>query len=95
MIRLRAKVQSERVTTGNCPTDSNRNKENKVGTIPTPDSIEIEGGHQGGYLLIHIYLREGPFIHTWHGTLQEAKDEAKEDFSIQEDDWVLVDEEES
>jgi hypothetical protein len=95
MIRLRATVRPERVMTGNCPADSICNQANRVPKIPTPDWIEIEGGHEGGYLLIHIYLREGPFIHTWHSTIEEAKDEAMEDFSITEEDWELVDEEES
>jgi len=97
MIRIRAKVRSE----ANAPRQTavslndERTCSEKTAHFPIPDSIEIEGGHEGGFLLIHVYLREGPFIHTWHSTLQEAKDEAKQDFSIQEDEWEPVAEEES
>ena len=95
MIRLRAKVSFQACVTSGLPADCSNNQLNRAPKIPIPDSIEIEGGHEGGYLLIHVYLREGPFIHTWHSTLQEAKDEAKQDFSIQEDEWEPVAEEES
>ena len=68
MVRMRAKVRSE----ANAPRqaavslNNERTSSEKTAHFPIPDSIEIEGGHAGGYLLIHIYLREGPFIHTWH-----------------------------
>ena len=94
MVRMRAKVRSE----ANAPRqaavslNNERTSSEKTAHFPIPDSIEIEGGHAGGYLLIHIYLREGPFIHTWHSTLQEAKDEATQDFAIEEADWELIDE---
>lgn len=95
MTRLRAEVRSERATQSNSPADSSKKQANRVPKIPIPDSIEIEQGHDGGYLLIHTYLREGPFIHTWHQTLEEAKAEAKEEFSIQDHDWELIVEEDS
>jgi hypothetical protein len=88
MIRLFAKVRSERVTKSNSSTDSNQNQANRVPKIPIPDWIEIEGGHQGGFLLIHHFLREGPFIHTWHETVEEAKEEARVELSIGEDEWI-------
>ncbi|MGO9118954.1 MAG: hypothetical protein ACLQPD_15265 [Desulfomonilaceae bacterium] len=97
MVRIRAKVRSEADAPRQTAVSLNdeRTSSEKTAHFPIPDSIEIEGGHRGGYLLIHVYLREGPFIHTWHSTLQEAKDEAKQDFSIQDDEWELMAEEES
>jgi hypothetical protein len=57
--------------------------------VPIPQWVEIEQGIKG-FLLIHIHLREGPFVHTWHATVEEAKAEAKTDFNIGENDWVEV-----
>jgi hypothetical protein len=94
VMRLRARVRSERISKSNPLANSNHNPADRAAKIPVPDSVEIEGGHEGGYLLIHIYLREGPFIHNWHSALQEAKDEAKQDFCIQDDEWEPVVEEE-
>jgi hypothetical protein len=95
MIRIRAKVR--------CETDVPRQAAislNNVATgpekpacFPIPDWIAIEGDHAGGYLLIHVYLRKGPFIHTLHQTLEEAKDDANKEFSIREEGWELPDEE--
>jgi hypothetical protein len=46
-----------------------------------------------GFLLIHVYLREGAFIHTWHPSVQEAKEEARREFAIGVDEWAPVHEE--
>ena len=90
MIRIRAKVRSE--TDASKPTSVNSNNghtnSERAAHFPIPDWIELEGGHQGGFLLIHHFLREGPFIHTWHSTLEEAKEEARIEFSIGEDEWI-------
>lgn len=55
-----------------------------------PAWIEIEEGVEGGYLLIHVYLREGPFLHTWNASVEEAMAEAKEEFSIREGEWESI-----
>jgi hypothetical protein len=41
MIRLRAKVRSERVVTNKCPVDSDRSQANRVAKFPVPDSVEV------------------------------------------------------
>ena len=58
--------------------------------IPVPDWIEIEQGCEGGYLLSHVYIREGPFVHTWHPSVESAKAEVKEEFAILEEEWETV-----
>ena len=90
MIRIRAKVRSERDASKQAPVSVNNENTNseRAAHFPIPDWIEIEGRHRRGFLLIHQFLREGPFIHTWHSTLEEAKDEARIEFSIGEDEWI-------
>lgn len=89
MIRLRARVRCNEGKAGQYPsTPTNEpTSSEKPAQIPIPQWVEIEQAHEG-FLLIHIYLREGPFIHTWHSSIESAKAEAKEDFSINEDEWV-------
>ena len=87
MIHLRAKVLRERLAAR--PDDDRKVPQNSA-HIPVPDWIEIEQGCEGGYLLSHIYLVEGPFIHTWHSTIDEAMEEAKVEFGIREEEWVTV-----
>jgi hypothetical protein len=87
MIHLRAKVCRERLESG---LNAERTASQRSAPIPIPDWIEIEQGSESGFVLVHIYLREGPFIHTWHATVAEAKDEAQAEFSIGEDEWVAV-----
>jgi hypothetical protein len=82
MIRLRAKVKIQEDSADNHPIADYEESNH----IPNPDWIEIEEG-QRGFLLIHVYLREGPFVHTWHDSIQSAKQEAKTDFAVEESDW--------
>jgi hypothetical protein len=84
MIRWRAKVKMREDSVNPSTAGDTPNEESN--RIPVPDWIEIEQRTEG-YLLIHVYFREGPFIHTWHATVEEAKEEAKTDFGVEEGDW--------
>ena len=79
MICLRAAVRSEGSPAGQAGT-------NKSSQFPRPQWVVIEESTEG-FLLIHVYLREGSFIHAWHPTLEDAKEEAKRDFAIGVDEW--------
>lgn len=87
MIHLRAKVIPERLAAS---PNNERTASQRSGPIPIPDWIEIEQGTESGFLLVHIYLREGPFIHTWHATVADAKNEAQAEFAILEDERESV-----
>lgn len=82
MICLRAAVRSEGSPAGQAGT-------NKSSQFPRPQWVVIEESTEG-FLLIHVYLREGSFIHTWHPTLEAAKEEARREFAIKEDEWEEV-----
>ena len=86
MTHLRARVRCEKDSLG---LNNERAGSRQTRQMPIPQWVEIEQGIKG-YLLIHVYLREGPFVHTWHDTVEEAKAEARADFGIGEDDWVEV-----
>jgi hypothetical protein len=92
VIHLRAKVRCGNDGAG---LGNERTRPEKAVRIPVPDWIEIEQGSEDGYLLVHVYLREGPFIHTWHASVEEAKAEAKAEFSVEEDEWESIAEEDS
>ncbi len=75
MICLPAAVRSERGVTGKSLADSDPKKDcpEKATCLPVPDWVVIEELYTG-FFLNYSYLREGPFIHTWHPALEEAKD---------------------
>jgi len=85
MICLRAAVRSEGSPAGHAGT-------HKSPEYPLPQWVVIEESPEG-FLLIHVYLREGAFIHTWHPSVQEAKEEARREFAIGVDEWAPVHEE--
>ena len=74
MVRLRARVRCA------CQTE-------KV-SADIPEWLEIEQSNTG-YWLLHIFQCGMPFVHTWHSSVEDAKAEAKEEFNVSEDEWVI------
>jgi hypothetical protein len=61
-----------------------------VADFPPTAYVEIHEGGDGGYMLFH-YDNEGQEgADTWHPTLDEAKEQAKFEYEIEEADWKVV-----
>jgi hypothetical protein len=55
--------------------------------FPPPDYIEIEEANEGFYLLYFDSVGNC-MTDTWHKTLDDAKEQARVEFEIQEEDWI-------
>jgi hypothetical protein len=91
MVRLKARVSSEEDGAGQLSADPGNEgmSRQQAADFLVPQWVEIEQQAEG-FLLIHMYVRPVPFVHTWHATLDEAKAEARADFNIGEDEWEAV-----
>jgi hypothetical protein len=67
----------------------------EVGKIPCPVYLEIideKGWDEPTYLMIY-YGENGFFLtDSWFQTLKEAKEQARLEFEITNDDWIVVEE---
>ena len=65
----------------------------EVGKIPCPNYIEIvedvERGIQS-YLILYYDKNGGFLTDSWFQTLKEAKEQARIEFDLSDDDWVVV-----
>ena len=55
--------------------------------LPVAEWVAIEHT-DGGYYLFYYDLKDECIADTWHATLNEAKEQAKFEFAIEEDDWT-------
>ncbi len=61
--------------------------------VPCPAYIEIVDEVERGvkYYLILYYDKNGGFLtDSWCQTLEEAKDEARLEFNVSDDDWEII-----
>ncbi len=51
-----------------------------------PSSVEIQEA-ESGWLLLRIDASGAPITDTWHASLEEAKEQARFEYEIEEGDW--------
>ena len=56
---------------------------------PPPSSVEIQETDEG-WLLLRIDAEGEPITDTWHASLEEAKEQARFEYEIEEDDWKPI-----
>ena len=54
--------------------------------LPTPASVEIQPA-DGAFFLLYLDGHGKCLTDTWHQTLEQAKAQARHEFSIGDDDW--------
>jgi hypothetical protein len=61
--------------------------------MPVPASVQIAQlqSPERGYYLLYFDSAGGYLTDTWHATLEDAKEQAKFEFEIEESDWVELD----
>lgn len=60
-----------------------------VPALPTPMCLEIRES-DGGWYLLHLDAAGASFADTWHETLDDAKAQARFEFDIPSDGWMVV-----
>lgn len=95
MVILRAEVPQEKADTSCCP-GRNRGEGcvEKTDQPYVPQWAAIEKSPTG-YILLTIDEKGCEFIETWSDSIQEAKLDAAEQFSVDMDAWVSVTEKDS
>jgi hypothetical protein len=61
----------------------------KEAELPAPVSVGIEET-EGGFLLLYFDSDGNCITDTWHRTVEDAKSHAKDEFDIDESDWIDV-----
>jgi hypothetical protein len=56
--------------------------------MPVPASVRIEPYKGGGYFLIYCDSHGKKMTDGWHKSVEEAKNQARVEFEILEDDWI-------
>ena len=66
-------------------------EEGKFGAKPASpaSSVEIQEVDEG-WLLLRIDASGEPITDTWHASLEEAKEQARFEYEIEDDDWKAV-----
>lgn len=59
-------------------------------SIPEPALVEITQSEDGTFFLLRLDYNNKCLADTWHPTLQDAKAQAFEEYSIAEGDWHPV-----
>jgi hypothetical protein len=93
-VKLRATV---RTVTGHTKHHSAAVTEGEVinmEELPHPAYLEISKGVDGAFYLYRFTDAGRCITDTWHMTIEEAKEQAFEEFRIAPADWALVDEKE-
>ena len=60
-----------------------------VHPAPVPTSVEIQQS-ESGWLLLRIDANGDPITDSWHASLEEAKEQARFEYEIEEGDWEAV-----
>jgi hypothetical protein len=58
-----------------------------VKELPPPAYVEIQEA-ESGFFLLYFDSEGNCMTDTWHPTLEDAKEQAKAEFEIDEEDWV-------
>lgn len=87
---LKARVKRATGATAHYFGGIGRGGEFEVHSASLPTSVEIQQT-ESGWLLLRIDASGDPITDTWHASLQEAKEQARFEYEIEEGDWEAVD----
>jgi hypothetical protein len=85
-MRLRARVRRATGATTHRWTRVRGDGSLETRTVDPPLAVEIENG-ESGFFLLHFNAAGECVADSWHATLEEAKEQAKFEYEIEEGDW--------
>src|SRR5688572_11856101 len=60
-------------------------------SLPLPDRVEIEPDSSGSACMMYRYTKSGDFCgDTWHQDLESALEQAKFEYGLEKEDFLLV-----